>query len=515
MPAKHALLIGVDKYGNLDKKYELAGCVNDARLMKSILVDQFHFDDKAITELHNEQATRENILANLNRLASDIAQDDIVVVHFSGHGSRRTAADPDAQRDCTIMPTDSGRHPLPNLDITDQEINEWLGRMAQRTSYITLTFDCCHSGTMTRDAFGEKTRSVPDDTRSLEEMQVQSAPTRAIDRQDLGPSGWLAISESYVVMSGCRDDQLSHEFTQEDKGAHIRNGALTHFLTTALVGAKPGSTYRDVFEQARQAVNTKFPSQSPQIEGRQDREVFGVRDIEPIRFIPLKSVDGDDAVIAGGAAHGLHSGATWKVYPPGTKDTEGVKALATLEITSVGALETKARVKTRSGDLEPGARCVESAPAAGQFLVKVDLSAVPADQQSRLSERFGQSRLLSLETTAAAADLRVYVLEPRGEAKPDDPVPQAGAISEATIAVIDRAGLLAMPLHVLSEEGVADTILENLETRARYANALQLDNPASRLDVEFNIHAEDGDDNWVLANGGDYQYTAGDRIAFE
>ena len=38
MATKHALLIGVDKYCNLDKKYELSGCVNDAQLVAKALV---------------------------------------------------------------------------------------------------------------------------------------------------------------------------------------------------------------------------------------------------------------------------------------------------------------------------------------------------------------------------------------------------------------------------------------------------------------------------------------------
>ncbi len=35
MPTKHALIVGVDKYCNIDKKYELSGCVNDANALMS------------------------------------------------------------------------------------------------------------------------------------------------------------------------------------------------------------------------------------------------------------------------------------------------------------------------------------------------------------------------------------------------------------------------------------------------------------------------------------------------
>ncbi|MBT8137029.1 MAG: caspase family protein [Gammaproteobacteria bacterium] len=520
MARRHAVLIGVNKYPNLAHigNYDLHGCVNDAKLIKQILVEKFHFDAGDIVELHDEQATREAIVGQMNRLVDEVDKDEVVVFHFSGHGSRRrsrTGGDDEA-KDSTIMPNDSGRDPRPNRDISDIEINDWLGRLVQKTRYITLTFDCCHSGTMTRDAFADTARLVVDDDRAVEAMGLESADAAPLDRSHLGPSGFLAVSESYVVMSGCRDNQLSREFSLEDKGPEFRNGALTYFLTQELLQAKPGTTYRDIFEPARLKVLDRYKGeQTPQIEGRQDREIFGVRDIEPIRFIPVDKVDGDNITLAGGAAHGLHTGSIWAVYPPGTKSTTDTASLGMVEITKVDALTTDGVLRETNGAIEPGARCIERVPATSQFQLKIDLGALNDDQRAALAPGIEESALLTLSNNPATADMRAYVIAPRQSAAPDDPVPQLVSVNQPTWAMVDAAGELSMPPHTTDEDGIIRLLIKNLETRARFRNALGLDNPDSNLDVEFNLYRHITDDEWEMINGGEAILDDGGRISFE
>src|SRR5579884_2877046 len=58
-PAKHALVIGIDKY---DEPWELGGCVNDARLMAAILEEKFGFANDDVRLLIDEAATKDGIL---------------------------------------------------------------------------------------------------------------------------------------------------------------------------------------------------------------------------------------------------------------------------------------------------------------------------------------------------------------------------------------------------------------------------------------------------------------------
>lgn len=146
---KWAVVIGIDAYSKLDDRYQLSGCVNDAELMAHVLEHNFGFPAGNITLLRNEAATRDGILAALDALADRVGENDVAVVHYSGHGSQMTDREGDEPDglDETIMPHDSGRRPYPNRDISDDELHAWLLRVTEATPYVTLIFDCCHSGT--------------------------------------------------------------------------------------------------------------------------------------------------------------------------------------------------------------------------------------------------------------------------------------------------------------------------------------------------------------------------------
>ena len=85
MPEKRALLIGIDAY---PKVVPLDGCVNDVRLMQSVLIENFGFSADHVTLLVNEQATRDGILTAFDALVAATGPDDIVLVHYAGHGSQ-------------------------------------------------------------------------------------------------------------------------------------------------------------------------------------------------------------------------------------------------------------------------------------------------------------------------------------------------------------------------------------------------------------------------------------------
>lgn len=518
MPNKHALIIGVDRYPNLEPQYQLAGCVNDARLIRQVLTEHFSFPDSAIVSLHNEAAIRQAILAAMDRLVEAVAADDVVFFHYSGHGSRRTAAagEDGSGKDSTIMPSDSGRDPLPNLDIVDKEINQWLQRLSAKTRSISLLFDCCHSGTITRDPFAARVRAAPDDSRSLEAMGVDAARVTNLPKSRAsGEPGWLALSDAYVVMSGCRDDEFASEFSEQRGGEVIRNGALTYHLVGALLEALPGTTFRDVFEIARARVNTQFPAQNPQIEGARDRELFGDRNIVPIRFVSVASVEGQDVTLNGGAAHGLRPGSRWSVFPPETKAIEGLEPQASIEIVSVESLSARARVVEAHAEIVAGARCVEAEPSTAHFRLGIDLGALAPELRGSLDEAIKTSALLQPAASEDAADLRVYRLESRDGAGRYMPVPQLDRLEGSSWVVVDRSGRLAMAPVACDRPDAIGTLIDNAETLARYRNAISLDNPDSQLKVEFNLLRESGDGSWIaMASSGD-SLAEGDSIAFE
>ena len=118
---RRALLIGIEEYPSLTT---LHGCINDVRLMRAILQDTFGFPTENVTVLENAQATRDGILAAFDALIAATGHDDIVVVHYAGHGSQMTDLEGDEPTglDSTIMPFDSEGWQGKNRDITDDEI---------------------------------------------------------------------------------------------------------------------------------------------------------------------------------------------------------------------------------------------------------------------------------------------------------------------------------------------------------------------------------------------------------
>lgn len=528
--SKWALLVGINTYPNLEQRYQLNGCVNDVELMASTLHGVFKFPKPNITILRDEKATRDGILQAMNALVERVGQNDIVVMHYSGHGS--TVRDREGDEldgwDETIVPSDAGRSPHPFREITDDEIYVWLLRLTQKTPYVTLVFDCCHSGTITRDPFGDPSRWLEPDERPLEELPVSPIPADLVEAireggRDVGPSGWLPLGQRYVLIAGCHDKESSYE---HPVGAG-KYGALTYFLNQELISAEPGTTYRDVFERASLQVTAAKMYQHPQMEGARDRELFGVRDIEPMRFVSVSQRSEDTVTLSAGEAHGVARGSQWAIYRQGTKEiTEASPRLGLIEIVQPRAVTSEARIleETQSGVIGAGARAYEVAHVYGEMRLKVNIETLDDNTQAVMSlkQLIDESQLLRL-ASPDEADVRVYLLPQRVAAGPDDPVPQLGALREAMWAVVGRDGRLMMPIHPLNENGAPTILRENLEKVVRYDNALRLKNPNEHSllkdKVEFTLLRQASHGGWEEAKphdaAGPILFEEGDRVALK
>jgi hypothetical protein len=528
---RRALLIGINSYPNLDARFQLRGCANDVALMSRILKDHFGFPETEITELVEDQATRDRILLAMDDLVERTDAGDIVVIHYSGHGSRMTDREGDEPdgRDETIVPYDSARAPKQNRDITDDEIYVRLGRLTEKTTNVTLIFDCCHSGTIARDAFGGAERWLPADDRPVEELPPSPVTPEAVrgGTRDLGPSGWLPVTKRYVLIAGCRDEESSCEHRVREANEDVTHGAMTFFLGRELVQAPPGATYRDVFERAGALVSATYPRQHPQMEGTGDRELFGVRDIEPVRFVGVASRSASQVTLAAGAAHGVMVGSAWTVHPQGSKRAEEESRIGSVRIARVGGVASTALVldERAPNAITAGSRAVETSHAFGDLRLRVQVHAPgdPSGAGSGLEAAIERSPLLLRADVGAPADLRAYLVPPRDEVGAEDPVPQLGAVREATWAVVGGDGRLVMPPRPVSEPDAIAAIRENLETIARYRHALGLTNPATdgvlngKVDLVLKRRAPDG--GWTPAEpesaGGQVVFEEGERIAVE
>jgi len=151
---KLALLVGINDYPFGDK---LSGCLTDVDLQKNLLIYRFGFQEKDIRILKDKEATRQGILTAFEEhLINQAKPGDIVVFHFSGHGSQIYDADCDSKNDngkcvnSTFIPFDN------NLSFAERAkggvVNDIMGHTlfllmyALNTENVTVVLDSCHSG---------------------------------------------------------------------------------------------------------------------------------------------------------------------------------------------------------------------------------------------------------------------------------------------------------------------------------------------------------------------------------
>jgi Caspase domain len=151
-PRKLALLVGINRYDD-PKWVSLNGAIYDTQLQKELLIHRFGFNPSDIHILPESDATRQNILQAFDEyLIKSAKPGDVVVFHFSGHGSQVVDTDKvfTKGRVSTIVPIDGD---LPTgypkkggnvQDITGHTL--WLLMQAINTENLTFVLDSCHSG---------------------------------------------------------------------------------------------------------------------------------------------------------------------------------------------------------------------------------------------------------------------------------------------------------------------------------------------------------------------------------
>ena len=481
---KHALLIGINRYPYLDNK-DLKGCLNDVDLLGQVLQDRFGFPASNMAFLKDDEATRDNILSAFDGLVERIDDDDIVTVVYAGHGSR--LRDPHGGADLleSMVTYDSGRGDLgPNRDVLDYEVDWFVQRLNHKTPYVTLLFDCCHSGSVTRDAFGSLTREVEPDTRSIEEAfpdTLPPLPPRGSGELTDAPGagGWLPGSRSAVVIAACDAAELANEHQVFEGDTLIRHGALSWFLSRELLKAGSGSTWRDLFEKIAPAINGEHPRQHPQMEGKADEVLFGTEELTPSAYLTVKSVDEEGVELGGGAAHGVTCDSVYAIHPHGTHAAgpEGTE-LVLVRIESVQATTCRGVFEAEpTEDLAEGmrafARSIELTDPALRVCVHVPDA---KDLEGRqLSTMLASSDLIEVVSMDEPADVLVRLLAPRTFLEDDAPMPGLGKLPTWTWAAVGGDGRLVVKKQPATKAAFKK-LLTGLEGVARYRNLLAIRN---------------------------------------
>ena len=260
MPNKvYALLVGVNDYG--PDIESLDGCLNDVDLLHEYLDRRIGVPALAVEVLKNSDATRANIISRFRSHLGKARSGDVALFQFCGHGARWASnaafreSFPDG-KDEGLVCSDSRRPG--GYDLADKELAVLIADVAGNGAHVAVLFDCCHSGSGTRDVSAvrelkprlthEVTTERPLDTY----LDGHYSRLRETRQPLFVPTG------RHILLAACERGQLA----QETPG----HGLFTSTLIDVLEKSGGELSYADLFVRCRAAVRSRAFDQDPQFE---------------------------------------------------------------------------------------------------------------------------------------------------------------------------------------------------------------------------------------------------------
>jgi uncharacterized caspase-like protein len=463
-PKKLALLVGINNYKYSDRISPLAGSINDVEDMKQVLIGKFEFPPENILVLEDSQATHAAIInAIQTHLIANAQPGDIVVFHYSGHGSQMkdVTGKMVSGIDETIVPYDTRDPEGKVFDISGAELHALLLQLAAKTKNLTFILDSCHSGTLVR---GARVRSIPEDTRTPPPLpSYASAATRGI-----GASNPETASPKFAFIAAATSKESAFEHFSDGKD----HGALTYFLTLQLRSAKAGATYRDVMDSVVGNVTANYPAQHPSLEGAEaDQYVFGDGSSLARVYVTASpsQLDPHRVTLNVGQVQGATVGSVYEVYPPGSKKfSPPDKPVATVQLASVDALASEATVVS-GGKVAPASRAIERQHRYGNQRMRIFLDGLQSSPTLQ-SIRDALQPLKYIEVVDRPTLCNVQVREASGR------IQTLGADSTT----------LSPPVAV-SDPSVVDHVVGQIKLWAKWFNVLSIRNAQPGIDLQFTL----------------------------
>ncbi len=338
---KWGFLVSVNLYQYMKSDNQLTGCVNDVKDFEDVLVNLYDFSPNNIGKLINSEATRDNILGYLRRMANTVKDGDLFTFYFSGHGTlfpdrnsleqdEETIISPKCSKpphcfepdtyDSALCPTDTcsktdncsstNKKPWKNL-ILDDELFEIFSQFTSKGCLVIFITDSCHSGTIGRGARGNYEPSFTSNTVSeqakflpldvlLEKSWLQQPESEATKPPK--PAIARDMKGLYLVISSSQDYQSSYE----TDFSGIKRGAFTSSLTSVIRHKGKTVSYQELFQTVEQgfALNKKNElGQQPSLSSKYckesllDRPLFSFPNDKELK-VAVKVVDKEDEPLA-------------------------------------------------------------------------------------------------------------------------------------------------------------------------------------------------------------------------
>ncbi|GAB4093996.1 caspase family protein [Flaviaesturariibacter terrae] len=273
---QRALVIGIDTYqppdgvtpsndgGRIDFQ-NLDGCKNDALSMKQ-LISLYGFSSDNTRELYDRNATRDAILAEMNRLLSASKKGDVAFIYYAGHGSqvRNTRNGEADQRDESMVPSNTWEKGV--SDIRDKELATIFNKFIDKGVKLTVIYDCCHSGSMSRGApryTATKPRFIAGTNVDVADAVKPPVPERR-------------PNSDFLMISAAQDNEFAQELVDNNGQPH---GAFTVSLLQAIQQNSIDVPVSTLFQSIRSILKSNGMRQEPVLaatDERRHQNLFGV-----------------------------------------------------------------------------------------------------------------------------------------------------------------------------------------------------------------------------------------------
>ena len=395
-------------------------------LLKQALHERFSFPEGDIRLLTDAAATRQGIVdAFRDHLITKAIPGALVYFHYSGHGQQ--IADDNGDEldglDESLVTADYKSQSAQDgaaTNLRDDTIGELLRQLRARMvdpadgqfkGNITVTFDCCFSGTATRGEppSGRLTHRGRGWNEAIDGPRPP-APARGKPEDSTGIlDAGEALTQGYVAITATRSDQTAKE---EKMGENqLPMGAFTFYLYRALSQATPRTTYRDVFEQVNAELIGHFPDQSPTIEGEADKPLFSGVAVPPDPYVVVQDNDAPSGTVTlpVGRLQGATVGSRFAIYRAGSDVKRPENRIAEAQITeartttSLTQLQGEQTKWPKPAELK-AARAVETEHNYGDLVLKVFLDGITGPVVEAIRQR---KVLTTAEVTKDNYDVRV------------------------------------------------------------------------------------------------------------
>lgn len=258
----YALMVAIDRY--MPPVPALRGCVNDRDSFKDYLERQFanskEIDLKIVT-LTDQEATKQGVVNGFSHFEK--AKDgDICLFFYCGHGSQSPAPkefwhlDPDGMNESMVC-YDSRNGAM---DLMDKELSYLIWKATQKKDvHFISIFDCCHSGTITREATmtPRQAPASPFPTRFTEYVGHENYKVTVVEgsNQASPPRG------RYIQLAACKEQETAKE-TQINGQPR---GIFTFNLVQVLEQSGGDLTYNELQQILQLRVGNSVRDQLPQL----------------------------------------------------------------------------------------------------------------------------------------------------------------------------------------------------------------------------------------------------------